>query len=1074
MRNGGAGNTDSVWYDGVFVSKDNVFDYYTAIPLKWILHNNKGGTVSTLNGVDVISSNMGLAHGDSLYFSFSNKIPDTLSGKYNVFVVSDVFNTIFEYDKEDNNIIQGINPVDILSPDLKVDSVKAQDTISAGSNINISWKVKNKGSGKVGDIKWKDAVYLSTSPDSLKNQIFLGDVEYNVSLLSNGSTKQQKTVTLPVNVSGKWYIIISTDYTNTIFEAHIDNNNLGSSSLMQINITNWADLVPTNFAVSDTIKTSIAYNIVSTVSNNGNLYADGSWTDGIYISRLAAFDSTADLIGTVYHTGNVAAGSSYTNNVTLNVPFTSQLTNGKDSSWYFIYYKANDNNQLFENASTNNNILKTNSVFVCNPYVDHIVTTVSGYDTAVSGRLYNVQWSVENIGEKAGIGYYSSWFDGLYRSLDTVFDASDALLGQTAIYTPLDHNAAYSQDKTYQMPNGISGDYYLIERTDNGNVIGGEIDKNNNTNLIRDVNQKPKLIHFVSPPISDLEVTITSAPTTAIAGQPVTVAYTIKNNGTVDTYTNYWSDQLTLSSGYYPGNILLNNKNHSTGLKAGSSYTDTVQVYIPNDAAGNFVLVIQTDALNKVYDTIPNNNYAFSLLNISQLPPSDLIATNIIVPDSVLSGNTTTIKWQLNNIGINPAYGFLREAVYLSEDTILDNNDKLVGVIDADISIANNGFITDTVIANLNADAEGYNHVLVRTDLLNNINESNENNNVSVATKSIYISIKNLPLEVQTKDSVYNSNLLNYKIDIPASMQGATLQVSVTGDTLKGSTELYVSHGNIPSITNYDFADNNPYHKTKQVIVPSLDSGTYYLTIKGTENNAALQPVTLFAHILPFAITSVETNHGGNTGSVTVKIDGSKFDQGMAAKLKPAGSGNEITATNIIFESSTFIWATFNLNQQALGVYDLSLAKTDSSKAVLKNGFTIEKYNSGTFTINGTGMTGTGNAPGCDPGATGGSNESLQFTFDNPAQERTGRNIPVTILFANAGNVDITAPTLLLVSDVFPVSFENYFPNYNQKQLTIEFKETNGPPGILRAGATGAVIFYTRVIGPITNYYYLK
>ena len=159
-----------------------------------------------------------------------------------------------------------------------------------------------------------------------------------------------------------------------------------------------------------------------------------------------------------------------------------------------------------------------------------------------------------------------------------------------------------------------------------------------------------------------------------------------------------------------------------------------------------------------------------------------------------------------------------------------------------------------------------------------------------------------------------------------------------------------------------------------------------------------------------------------------MKIEGSKFDAGMIATLTPVNGGNAISATNIIFESSTFIWATFNLNQQPLGLYDVSLTKTDNLKALLKNGFTIEKYNSGTFTINGTGMIGTANAPGCDPGATGGSNQSMQLTFDYPFEERVGRIVPVTILFANAGNVDIPVPTYLLVSENFPVSWQTDFP----------------------------------------------
>ncbi len=827
------------------------------------------------------------------------------------------------------------------------------------------------------------------------------------------------------------------------------------------------------------MKASVNYGITATVSNDGSLYANGSWTDAIYISKSPVWDSLSSTLVTDFsQSGYLAEGASYAINETVSLPLTSQIINGTDNSWYYIYYKADNNNQLFENSSNNNNILKSDSVFVFNPWVDHILTSVTAGDTVIFGQTYPLQWSVKNIGEKMGAAYYNSWEDGIYRSLDTLYDASDVFLGKSDVNTVLNPNASYSKSRNYNLQNVVAGDYYIIAKTDINNHISGEIIKNNNHNLIRDSVGIPKLIHFTTPPPSDLVITSFIAPVNAIAGQPINIIYTVKNNGPADANVNSWFDRVYLSSGYYQSIPVLYQERYTSGLKADSSYTDSIEVFLPDTAMGNYVLVLSTDTRNDVYEgASENNNDSYSIISVSQLPPCDLSAANIIAPDSALSGSAATITWDLNNYGINPAYGYTREAVYLSEDDSLDNDDPLVGILNNSINIPSGSFISRSLTANLNGAFAGYNRVLVRVDLLNNINESNENNNVTASADSIYISIKNLPIEVPTADVLFDTILMNYKIDVPALLNGESMSVSVLGDTINGNTELYVSFEQIPSITNFDYADNNPYHKLKQVVIPSLDSGTYYLTIKGAVNNSSSQNVTLLAHILPFEITTVQTNHGGNTGNVTVKIEGSKFEQGMSVKLKSNPAGTEILATNVIYGSSTYIWATFNLNQKQLGIYDVSLQKIDSAMAILDSGFTIEAGNSGTFNVSGignTGMTGSPGTPGCSPGASGGINEGLQVTVNHPFQERTGRNVPVTILFSNEGNVDIPIPTRLLTSETFPVSWVPDFPTYGNKELFIEFSEPGGPPGILRAGASGGITFFTRIIGPVQNHYFLK
>jgi hypothetical protein len=38
----------------------------------------------------------------------------------------------------------------------------------------------------------------------------------------------------------------------------------------------------------------------------------------------------------------------------------------------------------------------------------------------------------------------------------------------------------------------------------------------------------------------------------------------------------------------------------------------------------------------------------------------------------------------------------------------------------------------------------------------------------------------------------------------------------------------------------------------------------------------------------------------------------------------------------------------------------------------------------------------------------------------------------------------------------------------NKQDLHLEFKESKGPPNVLRPGATGSITFYTKAIAPLT------
>jgi hypothetical protein len=758
--------------------------------------------------------------------------------------VADVLNTIFEYDKEDNNILRHGNytsystiynqPITILNPDLQVYSVSVPSIGSAGTSVTISWSVKNIGSGKLNTKLRKDAIYLC--PSSTFDQaaaIFLGDLEYDSPLSSNQTIEFQKSVTIPPDKSGTWYVFVLTDYNSAVFEKN-ETNNISDGSGIQISIDDWADLKVNSFSIPDTLKTTLPYGFSCSIKNQGGLNANGEWTDGLYISKFPHWSpDSSSLVETFIHNGFVSSGSIYSINQNITLPITSDLSFGTDSSKYYFYYVIDMNNHLFEFNSDTNNVYKSDSVMVYNEWVDHIISSVTAPDSAIYGIPYNVQWTVKNIGEKMGNNYYLNWYDGIYRSIDTILDEFDVVIGINFNNALLNHNSSYNKNEFYNLPNGSSGYSYVIAYTDIYQYIQGEIVITNNFNLVRDSNGNPKLVYFQYPPPCDLSITSFTAPSSGIAGQPIDVSYTINNIGTGGALPTSWVDNVTLSDGYYPGSILLFNNTHSSGLPIDSSYTATASIYLPTTANGNYVLVFNSDVLDNVYEAgSESNNLSYSLITISQLPPCDLTASNIVLPDSVLAGEVATITWDLKNLSINPAYGYMNQALYLSNDRNWDINDALIGTDTSLINISYGAFITDTLVASLNG-FDGFNYVIVKVDLLNNINESDKNNNITASDDSVYITINNLPIEVVTNDVIRNDALFNYKMFIPASLKDETSSITVTGDTLNGSTELYVSRGQIPTVAVYDYADNNPYHKTKEVVIPSIDSGTYYITISG-------------------------------------------------------------------------------------------------------------------------------------------------------------------------------------------------------------------------------------------------
>ena len=147
-------------------------------------------------------------------------------------------------------------------------------------------------------------------------------------------------------------------------------------------------------------------------------------------------------------------------------------------------------------------------------------------------------------------------------------------------------------------------------------------------------------------------------------------------------------------------------------------------------------------APSRVFEhTAEDNNAAFAPVAtiVSMAPPADLVVASVTVPASGMVGQTpsTPITWTVTNQGINTATGSWYDTVYLSADETWDIADPLVASVLHTGDLAPGASYIGSTNASLPAAIPGDYHVIVRTDIRNNVRESNDANNQGVSAATI-------------------------------------------------------------------------------------------------------------------------------------------------------------------------------------------------------------------------------------------------------------------------------------------------------------------------------------------------
>ncbi|MBX3253668.1 MAG: PKD domain-containing protein [Chitinophagaceae bacterium] len=1066
VKNEGASaphRSEKYWYDAVYASRNAVFKREEAILIG-----------SSIQPEALIKDNSLITTGQSYTNSIDITLPAATSGDWYLHAYTDYQDNVFEFNKEDNNVMS--RKITLVNPDFIITGVKAPGTVYSGSQVNIEYSIKNKGAGKSLDRHQLDVIRISTTPSFDHNAVQLGSLSFSGAMDTGSVLNKEITVRIPDTLSGLHYLMVETDYNRAQYEED-EANNKSAAIPVQIILSSFPDLkaisihaAAGNFVADN--KLGFSYRVQN--AGDTDIVAK-SWIDNIYISKSSTWPA-----GDAYRLKSIEQNRTLLRNDYYDVQDSVEISSlllrqlNIDSTDCYLFIVSDSRGDIFEYRKEDNNTAVTPPFFVSRPQrADLVMQSVSGtVDSVKAGEQITLEWTVINKGGRTG--YYSKyWEDMPLLSSDSIPDNNDRTLTGTIVYGPLQTDSSYTKKVIVTIPNGIQGEFYVLMVADYYNR-NDDIDPSDNHKVLSlrvtddhgDTVEIKKPIQVTLPPSSDLTVSF-NAPSIVYAGQPFVIRYKVVNSGVAVTTGSGWTDRVRISldgSADY-GDIIVGENVFKGKLEPGEFYEDSIVVNIPLSAEGNYYLLIKTDDNNIVYEhNGEDNNVATSLLFVQPQLPADLVVSSIETVAEADIKATINVKWTTRNNGENPAIGHVTHIIYASTDTVLDEKDIVLSTVSNSINLAPFNEMQISTNVTLKAPQDGGNHILVRTDGSNNILESDESNNVS-SSDSIRVNIPQLPIGTLVNATLVRDEEYYYKIVVPDSLAAETLQVLLTADsTHKNSNELFVKYGSLPSASDADFVFRNPFKANQDIVIPSLQAGTYYVLIKGSSFQPQ-KPANLLAKIINFEVHTVTSNKGGNTGSVTVKITGAKFENNMQVSITDAIMGT-ITAHAVTVKNSLELFATFNLSGADTGTYDIRIVKQNSETATLNRSFSVVSGSGGR-------STGSNSAPEgfyCtiqNLDADGG----LEITPDYPPAVRVNRVFPIVIKYGNSGNVDIPIPTRRLISMTgSPVSFSfndivkiirDLLLEQALTELSLEFQDPDGIGGILRPGAAGTIIIHS-------------
>ncbi|MGD9346111.1 MAG: CARDB domain-containing protein, partial [Candidatus Aminicenantes bacterium] len=494
---------------------------------------------------------------------------DSVSGSVYILALADGENVVDEISETNNKYGRLIK----IGTDLHISSFSAPTTAGPGQNMTLTDTTKNQG-GATAEASTTQ-FYLSANSTVDESDTVLGSRSVP-SLAPGASSLASTTVTIPADTdSGSYYLIALADAEDVVIETSETNNMY--TRVIKIG----TDLRVSYLSAPSTGGAGQNISITDTTKNQGGGTADPSETQ-FFLSANTLVDASDTLLGS-RSIPSLAPGASSSGSTTVLIP-----SNTVAGRWYIIA-KADGEDVVVETSETNNTYSR-----LINIGTDLRISSLTMPSATGAGLSITVSDTTKNYG--GGPANPSTTF--IYLSANTSVDASDILIG-TRNVPALAAGASNSGSTAVTIPvDTIPGGWYIIALADGEDVVFETSETNN------------KYARFIKIG-PDMRVTAVSSPTSADAGQNITINETTKNQGggAADPTTTHF--YLSTNTVFDASDILLGSRS-IPALSAGTSNSGSTSVTIPADTASGtrYILAIADgeDVVAEVYET--NNKYA--------------------------------------------------------------------------------------------------------------------------------------------------------------------------------------------------------------------------------------------------------------------------------------------------------------------------------------------------------------------------------------------------------------------------------------------------------------------------------
>jgi subtilase family serine protease len=896
------------WIDRVFLSSDKTLDENDML-------------LGEIDHTRILESEQSVAK------SLTSSMPALLDGHYYAIIQVDAQDAIYEADAEQNNIFVIQAPIHVhqLFPDLRIGTINiVRSPAYANETTGISYTLINDGQTDTYG-QWRDRFYLSQDSHlNTETDVLIGEIDHQAQIsMGSRMCMQNDQLMIPAQISGMYTIFVQVDAMNQLYEYQGENNNQAAISIEIADSP--ADLKVINIQAPIKVDAGTAIHVSWDVMNMGRQDTqEAFWYDRIYLSRDNILSPAYDIeLGNIIHKQPLKAGEKYTS---AHYFVIQQDLGGT----YNILVQTDAQNQVYENNHEDNNIMQAQTdILLVGVYVDLIASDLQFDQHPWAGQSIEVSWSVTNEGFDST--HVSSWEDIIYFSNDTTPDINDTVLGVYQHNGALASGETYHKSKTIQMPKDAYGTYYLIVKTD-ANVYNDVYE-----NQAEENNYVFDEIVVDTAPSPNLRVTNLTIPAQVWSGQYLRIGWSVENNGeiAVQPETGFWYDSVYLSRDPFLDivhDIPVGNVRFDGTLASHSNpYTQVLETMLPPGISGPYYVIVLADSSipKHVYESNRTDNVFISNhpINIQLTPPSDLLVTHLTTPDTGLPGQILEWQFVVKNTGLRPAVGAWYDTLYLSSDDIWDIDDYRIARYYHDGDISTGNAYTAVVHAEVPTAISGKYHVIVRTDILNDIRETNEHNNLYLSSQIIQIENTILNKDVTIQDRISSGELRYYQINIP---QDEDIEIVLNGPTAS-CYEMVLGNHYIPGRSHYD--QRGVLMNDSLILNQSgLSQGIYYLTLYGLKCENPKSFELSLNYLVNLRIHDLSVSKASNIGMTTLQIEGAHFQPGINVRLTRDHTDlNRVQSVNVL--NSGQIALTLDLNDLTEGTYQIVLQNPDNEIA---------------------------------------------------------------------------------------------------------------------------------------------